>query len=128
MEKLIYLASPYSHHSKIQRDINYLQVLKVCHIFNEMGIPIYSPIVYGHQFAVNCGAPMNYSYWDKLDKVMMDKCTELWVLQIDGWKESTGIGHEVAEFDSKEKKIGFINLDEVNLFKQGDEKNIRELP
>ena len=128
MKGLIYLASPYTHKNKIQRDVSYLQALRTCHVFNECGIPIFSPIVYGHQFAVNCGAPLGYEYWKPLDSSMQQVCTELLILQIDGWKVSSGISEEITEFEIQDKKIGYINMLEVAQFENGKISKIRANP
>jgi hypothetical protein len=37
----------------------------------------------------------NWSAWQKLDSLLVYRCDEVWVLCIDGWRESVGVAAEV---------------------------------
>jgi len=40
--------------------------------------------------------PTDWEYWERFDRVMLQQCTELHVLQIEGWYESEGVRAEVC--------------------------------
>ena len=99
MQKLIYLASPYSHDDPhvIERRVRQVQAAAARLI--ELGHLIFSPIVYTHPIAeMTSFAPVNtaeaMSGWMDYDKAMIDKCDELWVLELDGWAQSRGVEAE----------------------------------
>ena len=96
MQELIYIASPYSHElQNVMRD----RFHAVCEYAGRMmkaGKVVYSPIAHSHPIAMRVGLPTDWEYWEKFDRVMLQQCTELHVLQIDGWYESEGVRAEVC--------------------------------
>ncbi|EKS35133.1 hypothetical protein HMPREF9696_02405 [Afipia clevelandensis ATCC 49720] len=50
-------------------------------------------------------------YWLAFDKVFMDRCDELAVLQIDGWNESNGVLREIEYFRKQNKPIWLLDSD-----------------
>jgi hypothetical protein len=95
MSELIYIASPYSHESQnVMRD----RFHAVCEYAGNMmavGKVVYSPIAHCHPIAMRVGLPTDWEYWEKFDRGMLWRCTELHVLQIDGWYESEGVRAEI---------------------------------
>ena len=95
MSELIYIASPYSHNNE---DTEYSRFEQVCEYAGAMmraGKNIYSPIAHSHPIAERVGLPTGWEYWHQLDHAMITRCTELHVLQIDGWQESVGVAAEI---------------------------------
>ena len=95
MQELIYIASPYSHElQNVMRD-RFDAVCEYAGRMMQAGKVVYSPIAHCHPIAMRVGLPTDWEYWEKFDRVMLQQCTELHVLQIDGWYESEGVRAEI---------------------------------
>lgn len=108
MNKLIYLASPYSENP----EKNYKAVLS--HVETHLritGIVLFSPIVYGHGIAVStCNEQINTDFesWKDFDLLMLSKSDELWVLKLDGWERSKGVKQEIEFAKNLGIKVRYI--------------------
>jgi len=91
---LIYLASPYTHQNAEVRRYRYTQALRATRLLMLQGRHIWSPIVYTHQLA-EAGMPVEWEFWESFDRAMLSRCQELWVLALDGWRQSRGVQEEV---------------------------------
>jgi len=96
MSELIYIASPYSHDNEDTMSSRFDQVCEYAGRMMQSGKVVYSPIAHSHPIAMRVGLPTDWEYWEKFDHVMLSRCTELHVLQIDGWYESEGVRAEVC--------------------------------
>ena len=111
MKPLIYLASPYSHPDPAVVHYRFIQTGAVLAKAIEHGHLMFSPIVHSHPIAdLISWDPINHaegelSGWMKYDFDFIDKCDELWVLQLDGWKESRGVKAEVMFAFVRGKKL-----------------------
>lgn len=96
--KAIYLASPYSHPNPVVRsrrfkDVTMLaaNILQAC-----PDISLFVPITHSHPISEfladttnNCG------FWLPIDFTFLDRCDELWLADMEGLAESTGVQREV---------------------------------
>jgi len=96
--KFVYLASPYSHPNPHVMQARYEEVrlfialtLRSLDYLNAVCI---SPILHNHNVAVHHKLPRDFSFWEKVDSVLLEHCDELWILQLNGWKESRGVALE----------------------------------
>jgi len=64
------------------------------HYCMQKGETIISPIAYGHQFATNYGARIDWKFWWALSERLILSSTELRILTLDGWQRSFGIAQE----------------------------------
>lgn len=92
---MIYVASPYSHPEEGVRFRRYLQAREFCWLHMQMGKVLLSPIVYGHQFARDFGAPQDANFWSAFNSELFLRCDEMYVLKLDGWQESHGVQMEL---------------------------------
>lgn len=92
--RLAYLASPYSHPDPAVRQRRYADVLRAARLLMEQGHHVWSPIVYTHHLA-EAGMAMDWGYWQRFDEAMLSRCQELWILMLDGWRDSEGIRGEL---------------------------------
>jgi hypothetical protein len=93
---MIYLASPYTHPDQQVQTRRYLIAREFTYYHLNKGVPLLSPIVYGHQFHRDFGVPPNADFWAFLNDEMLKRCVGVWVLMIDGWKDSYGVTAEIA--------------------------------
>lgn len=95
--KLVYLASPYSHKDPKVMFKRYTAVTKAAAKLMQMyDVVFFLPITQSHHM-VKLNSNMNggWNYWKGVDLFMISRSDEVWVLQLDGWKESVGVTAEI---------------------------------
>jgi len=100
--KLIYLASPYTYKGngdKITKSVieeqNFEAVCRVASRLMKEGTKLFSPIAHCHPIAMAGGLPTDWRFWQDYCRATLGRCDEIWVLMLDGWKESTGVQAEI---------------------------------
>lgn len=93
---LTYIASPYSHESKITRESRYIAVTKFTMAGLKAGHLVFSPIMYCHPGAELTGMGTKAVDWDDLNRQWMERCDNLLILGIEGWAESVGVREELV--------------------------------
>ena len=88
---LVYLATPYSHPDPEVSLARYEAVNKKVVELMRLGLHIYSPITHNHPLALLGDMPIEWSYWERYDRLMLSFCSEMIVLRLDGWEESVGV-------------------------------------
>ena len=122
---LIYLASPYLYRVKFHKDISEAMRKRTCEIHQEeryqkaidataylmkKGLAVYSPIVATHPVAVKHELPLGSEYWMQFDEIILSKCDEMYVLMIDGWKDSPGVQREIEIAKKMKIHISYFEL------------------
>lgn len=110
---LHYLATPYS---KYPHGIThaYLDACRLAARLIQAGMVSYSPIAHTHPIAIHGHIdPLDHSVWLPFDEVMMSRCDELLVAQMDGWDDSDGIAYEIGFFTLAHKPVRFLNPDDL---------------
>ncbi len=98
---MIYLASPYSHPDPDVREQRFLAACRAAASLMRDGEFVYAPICHSHPIA-QFGLPWDWDYWEATNRAHLTRCTELFVLTIDGWIDSVGVQAEIriaAELD-----------------------------
>jgi hypothetical protein len=73
---------------------------------------VYSPITMTHPIDLVMaeeGATMGSDYWCDFDEAFMDVCSEMIILTIPGWDESSGIRREIKFFENAGKPIRYLS-------------------
>ena len=109
LRPLIYLASPYSHPNKAVVEERYLAVCRAAGEFMRQGHLIYSPIAHTHALAQTSQLPTDFEFWGDFDEAMISRCSELWVLMLDGYDESRGVAEEIAIADAREIPVVYMD-------------------
>lgn len=91
-----YIASPYSADCQAVMNDRYDSVVRASAALAAAGELLYSPIASWHVAACRHSMPRGVDFWWKLDEAMIRASSELWVLLIDGWRESVGVQKEIA--------------------------------
>lgn len=94
MRTMIYIASPYSHENKLIESWRYEQAFAYARKLTAKGEVAFSPITYGHQFALR-DFPGDASYWYSFNRQMLLASHSIHLLQLPGWEESSGIAMEL---------------------------------
>ena len=109
---LIYLASPYLKRPipdpKIAEE-RYQKAIDATAYLMKQGFAVYSPIVATHPVALKHKLPLGSEYWLQFDEVILSRCTEVFVLQIDGWKESPGVQREIQLAKELGKEVTYLS-------------------
>jgi hypothetical protein len=94
-DKLIYLATPYSHENKKVKQERFDKVNRYAAELMNAGKFVFSPISHAHVIAIDHDLPGDWEYWEHHCRLMLRNCSKVIVYCQDGWKESVGIKHEV---------------------------------
>ena len=104
---MIYLASPYSDPDPEVKEARFEAVCREAAILMQRGILVFSPIAHSHPITKH-GTPSDWHYWKEFDRHIIGGCRGLWVLTLDGWRESVGVRAEIGlaiEFDKPTRLI-----------------------
>jgi hypothetical protein len=91
---MIYLASPYSHPDQTIREQRFRAACRAVATLLRAGHVVFSAIVHSHPL-VEHGLPADWKFWECIDHQHLERCDEVVVLMLDGWRESTGVRAEV---------------------------------
>lgn len=89
---MIYLASPYKNESEFIRVNRYAKACAARDYFLRQGMFVYSPIAHNHN---SINLPNTWDFWSKFDFDMLSRCDKMFVLKLEGWKESVGVTAEI---------------------------------
>jgi len=93
---LSYLACPYSDPDSRVRERRFRVANAAAGWLMRKGMLVFSPISHSHPIAVTCDLPLDFNYWERFDRAYLECSHELYVLAIDGWRESKGVAAELA--------------------------------
>jgi nucleoside 2-deoxyribosyltransferase len=104
---VIYLASPYSHPDPAVREERFRAACRATAALLRAGEVVFSPIVHSHSL-IEFELPTAWSYWERIDRVHLERCDEVAVLMLDGWRESIGVREEIAMARALGKPVRFL--------------------
>lgn len=105
---MIYLASPYSDPGAVIRAWRYKRNLAATVRLMEQGMHIWSPVVTGHTLDA-AGLKWDHGQWMAWCLTHLQRADKLFVLTIDGWERSKGVGMEVQA--AAERRIPVVGCD-----------------
>ncbi len=107
---MIYLANPYTHPDPAMREARFKAACRQAAEMFRCGIPVFSPIAYSHAIAAH-DLPLEWEFWERFDRVFLETCDEVWVLTLDGWRESRGVQAEIALAHELGKPVVLVEPD-----------------
>lgn len=111
--KVIYLASPYSHKDPVVRLQRFQMACESAAKLMEEGKVVFSPIAHSHPIeAYGMGEIKDANFWLHQDFAILSRCDEMYVLMLDGWKESYGVNREIDFANERGMKITFKRFEE----------------
>lgn len=110
---LIFISTPYSHKEHEVENIRYRQAIEYAAILMNQNRFSYSPIASGLAIAKNHSLPTDWDYWGNFCEAMMERCDEVHVLMLNGWKESTGVNSEIEVATRLGKTIVYVDPKDV---------------
>lgn len=107
-----YTATPYSRFAEGINAAN-REACRIAGILIADGINVFSPIAHSHAIAMHSGLdPLDLQMWIEGDKPMMGAAEGLIVVEMDGWRESVGVQHEIKVFQEAAKPIVHLSLED----------------
>jgi Domain of unknown function (DUF1937) len=94
MNKLVYLACPYSDPDPAVREERFRAVNRAAGILMRAGLYIFSPISHTHPIAMEAGLPLGFDYWRGYDEAILSVCKALIILELPGYGQSVGVRAE----------------------------------
>lgn len=91
-----YLASPYTHPSALVREQRYRDLQHYAGPLMAMGYYLYAPILNTHPVASQYSLPMEFEWWEGFNRAFIERSAGIIVADMDGWRESRGVAHEIA--------------------------------
>jgi hypothetical protein len=100
---------PYSHKDPAVIERRMENFCRVDAFLMKSGIHTVSPV--SKHFMLSYEAlPGDYNYWGTYSRKLMQRCDGVYVICIDGWKESVGVQDEIAL--AKQLNLPIIMVDE----------------
>lgn len=102
--RVIYLAGPYTAADERGRRKNYRALTEAAADLIGRGHIVFSPITHSHPIDViliQREVRLSSDYWCDVDETFMAVCTEMAILNLPGWDESSGIRRERAYFERR---------------------------
>jgi hypothetical protein len=110
-----YLGSPYSKYPS-GPEAAFLCAAAIAAELLKQGVPIFCPIAHSHPLAQYGQIdPLDHKIWLPADRPMMDAATGLIVAQMEGWRESYGLTHEIEVFTAAGKPVLYLDMREYTL-------------
>jgi len=111
-KRLVYLATPYTDKDPAVKEERFKKVNQVAAKLILKGEVVFSPISHTHPIALEADLPGNWEYWDEFDRAYLECCKKLYVLMLDGWKESKGVQAEIKIAEELDIEIEYIEWEE----------------
>ena len=112
--KFVYVGTPYTKYPSKDgingRDRSFQDSARILSVLIDAGIKAYSPIVSGHA-AVLYGHlnAEDISVWYPFNDAFLALSDCLLIAELDTWKDSIGIQHEIEMFEHHQKPIRYLN-------------------
>ena len=106
---MIYLASPYMHSDPAVRQERFEVACRAAAELIRQGKTVFSPIAHSHAIC-QLGLPLDWAFWERHDMEFLQRCDEIVVLKLDGWKESVGVQAEIGAARRLEKPVTFLDV------------------
>lgn len=113
---MIYLAQPYSHPDPCVRQQRYEAGCRAISKLMSRGLHIYGPIQHSHGIAIYGGLPTDWAFWEAQDRAILSVCKALWVLTLEGWKESKGVQAEIKIAIELELPVKYLNPTDLLIY------------
>lgn len=103
---MTYLASPYTHPDPTVREQRFHAACATAAQLMREGHVVFSPVAHSHPLTAY-GLPGDWAFWERHDRVHLERCDEVVVLMLDGWEESEGVQAEIAVAQRLGKPVSY---------------------
>lgn len=115
---MIAITGPYSHKDPAIKEARVKAITSACVKLLLSGKTAITPLSYGlllieHSNKEGIEIPDTFNYWEKFCLDFIEACDEMYVLDLEDWDKSTGVGAEIAK--AKELNIPVYLVDSTTL-------------
>ncbi len=123
--KLIYIASPFSHEEKGVRFKRFKEITYIsAQLHKKFGYAMFLPIT--QSYMMQEALPEikgDFETWKEVDLFMVGlKCDEVWIILMEGWKESKGVQAEIHHARALNKRLRYIDPLTLDFVKEPKER------
>lgn len=119
MQKLYYLASPYTHPSYEVMVRRFEDVCTVAAaLIKTKGFNLFVPIAMSHSLQLYGDLSEKWEYWKQFDVPFLKKCDAILVVTLDGWEESVGVQEEIKIMKKLGKSVQYVHPKTLNITRQ----------
>jgi len=114
---IIYLACPYTDKDPKVRLSRFELATAAAATLVRRGFIVFSPITMTHPLDVVLAGrdTLGSDFWVQFDEAFMNKCSEIVVLQIEGWEHSSGVRREIEYFKQRGKPVSFMQESDIEI-------------
>ncbi len=102
---VLYLAAPYWHERKEVRDFRANTARACARRLIEHNCMVYCPFIYS--YGLETAPRGGEEYWRAHSLLMAQRCDEIMIIELDGWKDSAGVMKEIEIFKERGKRLYF---------------------
>jgi len=111
---MIFLSCPYTHKDPAVVQERYETLCKVAAAILRKGNICISPNIYGHGIAqVDSNLPVDWEFWKNFCYGFLSKCSLMYVIQLEGWEQSTGVKEEIEMAKELKIPITYFTVEEL---------------
>lgn len=112
VDSMVYVASPFSSNSKDVEEERYFAIVEICARLFEKGFNVVSPMVHCYPMFSHGNMPGDFGFWKRYDYALLSRCSGLWVVTLDGWRESVGVRGELEFATKRGIPVKYVDVDE----------------
>lgn len=109
---MIYLATPFSDSDPNVQEQRFQQACQAAAALIRNGTPVFCPIAHSYPIA-QYDLPTDWTFWERVDRLQMQSCTEVVVVKLDGWEQSRGIAAEVQIAEEMGLPVRYVEPHEL---------------
>lgn len=117
---MIVVSGPYSHSNPDIKQIRVKAIADACVKLFQNGEMCSSPLLAGLSFIEKSShkMPDDYAFWQKFCRSYVEKGHKLYVLDLDGWQESSGVKDEIDCAIKNTIPVYLVEPTTLNIIKQ----------
>ena len=115
---IMYIAAPYAHPERSVREHRFRTACRAAARLMQAGVVVFSPLSHSVPIVefldmenLNCMTPNQF--WMSCDLPLLDLCSELLILGLQGWEQSEGVREEMFFALKKNKPITLIEESDI---------------
>lgn len=119
---MVYLASPFSHKSEtVMKYREELVSIVAAELTAMYRVTLFMPITQSYRMSQLRPKLFGttFSAWKDIDLDAIEHCDEVWVVKMDGWKESIGVTAEILYAEENGIPVKFISPKTFKFVKRG---------
>ena len=121
-----YIAVPYTSDDDTVMEARYIAVSRAAAHFKSLGLLVLSPVSHGHSLRRYGDAPVDWKGWAILAKAFLRHSKAMYILTLEGWRESVGVQAEIEVARALGIPIFLVDPEtyEVCMFDDGNEVKV----